>query len=736
MILFNSDWDLFPSAIPDLKTTNESFLRLASIYRDSMGISNCAFILALLQPELSGLDAHSPFLTDEQKYKIGLECKYNPWYYFREVVRIPPTSGNVPSPFLANRGNIALIWSFLCHVDIAVIQPRQTGKSVGADCLNSWLMYFGMENTKIFLVTKDDQLRCANIERLKAIRDLHPPYLLNVSKLEADNKVGLTYKAKGNVYLTAVGQNSESAANNTGRGITACITQFDEPPFTPYIGTTMPASLAAGNEARAGAEKNGQPYGNVFTTTAGKRDDRDGRYMYDIIFGGAPWTEKFFDCTGLKQLYEIIDKACTGKPKRRIINCTLSHRQVGKTDEWLYKAISNAGGTPDSINRDFFNRWTFGTQSSPLSTKLNAIIMESEVDPEYIQITKDLYTVKWYIPEEEIERRMQEGYYVMGMDTSDAVGRDGISMVLIDIRDLSVVAATVINETNLITFSGWVADFLIRYRNVLWIPERRSSGMAIIDAVILRLHAARIDPFKRIFNYVIDQRNERERDYKTILTTSVERRSDRFYDAWKRDFGFNTTGASRDVLYGVVLQNTAKKAGHLVKDRTLSNEIRGLVIKNNRIDHTSGNHDDCVIAWLLACWTLFHGRNLDWYGIDSRVALSLVTDETRTITEDELILKETQAIVKGEIETVAEQLKKTTNPILVSKLEHRLRSLSEKIVNTGGQAITVDGLIKEAQETRLQSVRINRRNSLQTPNRSLGGFNRNGVSSITPAEYM
>jgi hypothetical protein len=114
----------------------------------------------------------------------------------------------------------------------------------------------------------------------------------------------------------------------------------------------------------------------------------------------------------------------------------------------------------------------------------------------------------------------------------------------------------------------------------------------------------------------------------------------------------------------------------------------------------------------------------------------LVIDETRTITEDELILKETQAIVKGEIETVAEQLKKTTNPILVSKLEHRLRSLSEKIVNTGGQAITVDGLIKEAQETRLQSVRINRRNSLQTPNRSLGGFNRNGVSSITPAEYM
>ena len=98
--------------------------------------------------------------------------------------------------------------------------------------------------------------------------------------------------------------------------------------------------------------------------------------------------------------------------------------------------------------------------------------------------------------------------------------------------------------------------------------------------------------------------------------------------------------------------------------------------------------------------------------------------------------KENQSVIKGEIDSVAELLKKTTNPIMVGKLEHRLRSLSEKVVSSGGQAITVDGLIREAQETRLQSVRISRRSSLQSPNRSLAGFNRSGISAATPGSYM
>ena len=51
MILFYDDWRKYPGAIIDDQTSNESFIRLATIYRD-MGIKNHAFPLVLLNPEL------------------------------------------------------------------------------------------------------------------------------------------------------------------------------------------------------------------------------------------------------------------------------------------------------------------------------------------------------------------------------------------------------------------------------------------------------------------------------------------------------------------------------------------------------------------------------------------------------------------------------------------------------------------------------------------------------------
>ncbi|MBW6072783.1 hypothetical protein KZ856_38085, partial [Pseudomonas aeruginosa] len=108
LILFRDDWEKFPTAIADTKTSNKTFLKLAALYRDELKIANWKFILALRQPDLQGVDPYDPDLDDATKMKIALECKYNPWYYFREVARVPATSGNVPNPFRANRGNIAL----------------------------------------------------------------------------------------------------------------------------------------------------------------------------------------------------------------------------------------------------------------------------------------------------------------------------------------------------------------------------------------------------------------------------------------------------------------------------------------------------------------------------------------------------------------------------------------------------------------------------------------------------
>lgn len=701
MILFKNDWKRFPRAIADYDTSNDTFLRMVSLYRN-MGVENCLWPIALLQPELKGVDPYDENLDEETKVKIGLECKWNIWYFLREVVRIPASSGPVPIQYKSNRGNLALTWSFMNNMDIALIQPRQTGKSVSTDCVMVWVLYIGSVNTKVNMITKDHTLRTANVDRLKKIRDLLPKYIVNKTTKDTDNQTDLTCHHLDNSYVTGVGQTSESSANNLGRGLTSPITQVDEGPFIRYIGTTIPAALASGTAAREEAQLYNRPYGNIFTTTAGKKDDRDGKYMYNLIHGGADWNEVFLDAEDKEDFHKLVKRNCSGR--KAIINATFSHRQLGKTDQWLYEAIVATGASGEEADRDFFNIWTSGTQSSPLSVTLNTIVKESELDPVDNEISRDSYILRWYISKEEIERRLRTTHFIVGMDTSDAIGRDSIGIVFTDATDLSVVAAATINETNLIRFAKFLAELLIKYPNAILVPERKSSAQSIIDSLLIHLPRAGIDPFKRIYNLIVDERQDRPKDFSEIQRP-LNQRNGAFYDRYKKYFGFNTTGASRELLYGTVLQNAAKEAGHLVRDRTLSSEIRGLVVKNGRIDHSGDSHDDMVISWMMSHWFLTHSKNLDFYGIDTSRALSKVHYEGRELTVEEEYEMEVQQHIKTQIEDIYQELVNTQDEYLRAQYENRLMVLNAKLSGDEADAISIDALITQANEHREQEAR-------------------------------
>jgi hypothetical protein len=713
MILFLEDWARFPNAIPDYKTKNESFLRQAHVYK-TMGIKNHLFLLALMQPELQGVDPHDPNLTLEQKAMIGLECKYNPWYFFREVVRLPAVAGPEPVKFRANRGNIALFWAFFCNIDAANIQPRQTGKSASTDCLMVWVNFIGATNTKTTMITKDDALRRANVDRLKGIRNLLPKYLVNLTREDADNQFELTCKALKNSYTTGVAQNSEAAANNLGRGLTSPILHCDEGPFINFIGTSLPAALAAGTAARDEARKYNRPYGNIFTTTAGKKDDRDGRFMYDLIHSGAVWNEAFFDCKNKRDLREMVMSNGTGGAA--LVNITMSHRQLGKTDEWLRDAIAIARATGEAADRDFLNVWTSGTQRSPLSTALNEAIRNSEMEVLHSEIT-DRYVLRWFIPEDEIATRMAEGHFVIGMDTSEAVGRDAIGFVMLDIRDLSTVAAGTYNETNIQRFGAYLMSLMLKYENTTLVIERKSTAIGLLDYLIIQMSALGIDPFKRIYNRIVDEGNDEQM---RELNRRPEFRSEQFYDMRRSKFGFSTTKESRTLLYTNVLQEAAKKAGHLVRDKTLSGELRGLVEKNGRIDHVSSGHDDMVMSWLLAHWFLTHARNLSHYGIVSSHVMMAVSEMGRVLNEEELQRREQQGQLMDEIDDLLDKLKNCKEEILIVKYEHRLRFLQSQLDASGVEEVTnMDALIHQVREERQKRMRMESQQRRTTHNRSL-----------------
>lgn len=705
MIQFEQDWDMFPNAIADYNTSNETFLDFAELL-DRMGISNSLWPLQLFQPELSGVDVYSDDLDHTTKAMIALEAEYNPYYYLREIARIPPISGIDPVPFIANRANMSLTWTYMNHIEYMLIQIRQTGKSVSMDCISTWLQLFAMRNSRQLLITKDDSLRRENIIRLRNMRGFLPKWLVVEDRTDAANQSLVTYNTRGNIYRTAVGQNSEDAALNVGRGASVANLHDDEGPFTSFIWVTLPAAAASGNAARDEAAKNGLPYNTVYTTTAGKIDSKAGAFMYKLYTGGAPWTEKFYDCADLAELKMTVKS--NGKGKKTMITGDFDHLQLGYTDEWLLNKLIETGAEGEDADRDFFSIWTSGGVGSPLDTETLGKIAKSEKEPIYKQISPMRFVTDWYITEEEYRKGCGE-FVIIGVDTSDAIGNDDIALTFTGAYSGKVLGAASLNTTNLIAAAQYAAWSLIQIPNSVLIIEKKSSAQMFIDTIIIELVKVGQDPFKRMYNRIVDNSGEKAKDFEEIQRTPIARRDVDWYDPYRKYFGFNTSGTSRALLYGSVLTSAAKRMADHIHSKVLSGQIRGLVVRNGRIDHAAGGHDDNVISWLLTSWLTMYGKKLNFYGIDTSKIKIRVGSNGKEGTEKELWQLERQDQIKAEIEEQLEILKYNKSPITSVRAETRLSKLNSMLKDMGGEQLSIDELIREARETRSRSKLEQRR---------------------------
>ena len=702
MILHEDDWKKYPSCIIDYETRNHTAIALAVKYR-KMGVKNNAFFLALHNPLLQGIDPHSDNLSPEVMRAIGTECRINPWYVFREVFRAPALSGTGSSVVEFNRANVSLWWCFFNHVTYTLIQPRQTGKSFSTDLLMTCLYNFICSNTQINLLTKDDKLRTENIKRLKNIYDELPLYLNFKTRNDVNNTEEISINALGNSYLTNVPQLSPKRAYNMGRGLTTGIVHIDEPPFQPNIAIAMPAALAAMGAAIDKAKENDEPYGVILTTTAGKKDDKDGRYVYKYANDSAKWSERFYDAGSQEALEAMVRKNSRTGVYR--IYGLFHYRQLGKDEKWLRSQLERTEGTPDDANRDYFNVWTSGSQHSPIPTHLAEVLSVSIVDEDYQQIhSLGSYITRWYIPEEQIQQYMNDNRVVACVDTSDGADGDSISFVLLDARTGGTVAVGEFNETNLITFAQWLLWFLCTYLNTTMIIERRSSGVTIIDYLLMFLPQKGIDPFTRLFNWVVNDPLEHKERY-AEAKMPMSRRRDDVYVRCKKYFGFATSGSgqtSRSELYSTTLQNALKRCSDKVKDRALTEQMLSLVITNGRVDHEIGGHDDLVISWLLGHWFLSMAKNLSHYGIDSRAVL-VDTRPKEEVPAAQAYFEYEQQQIRQRIETLFSLLTKETDSFMVERYERELRHLDSRIILKDGEYFSIDALITNAKQEKKNS---------------------------------
>ncbi len=436
--------------------------------------------------------------------------------------------------------------------------------------------------------------------------------------------------------------------------------------------------------ARDAAINSGSPYGTIFTTTAGRRSSKSGKFAYEMFSTGMKWTEKLFDCSSKKELKDIVRKNSTGRAPMLILE--FNHRQLGYTDEWLNRKIEEAMADEISVRSEFLNHWVDANASSPISKENIEKLNKSMTDPLYTEISKHGYVLNWYVTEEVLNNSIRNNKIVIGLDTSDAVGKDGIALVIRDVKTGEVLGTGSFNETNLILFSEFLFYLLVKLMRAVLVIERRSSAAVIIDNLILLMQANGMDPFKRIFNWIVDDAELNTRKYDEI-DMNPERRNHDVYIKFRKEFGYATSGSgrsSRDNLYGDTLMKAIKYTGTSTRDKTLIGQIFGLVIKNGRIDHKSGENDDLVIAYLLSYWFLLFAKNIEFYGIDSTDTLSMVSmnDSSLTVDLEKQQKIQEQNALRTVMDDLLEEIRNEHDFIKAGVLTNKVRYLNTFIDET------------------------------------------------------
>lgn len=712
-ILYEEDWDKHPNAIIHTTSRNQSWVDMAARYKH-MGVKHWYFLLALHNPLLERWDPFDPLLPDDIIQMMLVEMEENPWYFFREIQRVPAKSGGGSDWLRANRGNIAMFWCVLNCFITYVQQIRQTGKSLNTRAIVNYFHNVAAFGSMHILFTKGD-LRKEEIKEYKSMRNLLPKWMWYIHPKDADNQHEFTTLSRDNRTKSYVPQGDPEAANSVGRGTTPTLVTVDEPPFLPYADISIPALIASTTASFDEARAKKAFHAILYTTTAGDLSTDSGKYVYDNIKSVAMFfSEMLFDCRDRKDALAMIK--ANSKSDAPYVDVSFNHLQLGYTDEWLREKISTTPASRDKIRRDFLGQWTFGSAKNPIKEKILNKIRKSANDYPLEDKTNESYLVRYHVPKAEVLARSS----VLGLDTSNAVGRDSITGVMTDVETGEVLMAFSVSEVNLIRFSMWFSKFIQEHKNCTIIPEAKSTWITILDYLLIDLPIHGVDPGRRIYSRVVDRRDISEAAKRDYREYSHGVPTERKYYPYRNDFGFPTSGPLREALYIDIMPIATETVCTLVRDKPLIEELSTLVERRGRIDHSAGGHDDHVISWLMTHWFLRSARNLDHYGINTRSILSRVRmSAVESPAETKRIMREEKLL--SDIHEMEDRVDSARTPMERKYLETKLKVMKSELRNVELPEIGVS--IDKHSDVARHTKQVEARSKY--PQQLFGGFRNN-----------
>ena len=492
-----------------------------------------------------------------------------------------------------------------------VVIPRQCYKSYTVAGFYSWIIYWGARNFNAAFFAQNDILVTQNLARVKDLREALPDYLNLKTNADTDNMHSLVYRTGdySNTITVRNPGNNEETANNVGRGASTMGQWYDEFAFIPYIWVQFGAAIPAYSTVSKAAEKNGSHHHIIITTTAANKKTKSGGWAYQFFNDCAPFTELLYDCaiTDDKGNYcginrdEVQEYIQNNNHGKYFLKIEYQWYELGKPETYLEEQRREMSGM-DEFERGILNRWTDSNSDHPLGQERVQELMKTGIDPVRIIMVDKIYVCKFYRDPDLL--RTQSHHIVFGMDCSGNNRRDFSTLVGVDVTNSEGVFTMRCNQFSIIRFGRAVA-YILSYlfpKSVL-IPERNYTGLPVTEIIAENMSQSRI--YK-------DEKDER--------------------------LGVSMVHNLRKLMYGDVIRVSIFEHGSKIHDKTIIDEIAGLITdKNGRIDHKqNGGHDDLLIAYLYCRWFIMYCKSkskyMDLIYFNSNLDGSYTTDQLDEIS--------------------------------------------------------------------------------------------------------
>ena len=592
----------------DLQTSNKTFLQVAKDLQ-TLKIKNFYFMLEIYDYSLVNVDPYQCddkgrcTLSKDQITRILNECMRNPWYFLREIARLPDQGGS-PVRYKANRGNIAQAWCITKGLDSWLCLPRQQGKTMSALSFESWMYLFGTSNSQFIFINKSGPDAKENLNRLRQLIELLPEYMQCESVVSLDgtvtkgvkNATKIANPVNNNSVIIKAQATSRDKALSLARGLTAPVLHFDEPEFTNHIKTIISNSVATYMTASANAKRNGAMYGRIFTCTPGDLDTQMGLEAQLILDRTAKWTEKMYDMKSEEEYKAYISSF--GEMCNTILYIEYDYHQIGVSEETAQEIFKKTDD-PLTFRREFLLQRLHGSSLSPFAQEDIEYIVQNQR-----KIIDELWLLEYYKFDiyEKLERSIP---YLVGIDCSTGTGGDNNAITVINPYTVEPVAefeCSYIGETN---YEKLIMELWKVIPRGVFIIERNSVGDGIIDHLI---HTPMVN--RLYYDKSLDLVDTKIKSNETIESILKKNSSKKSY------YGVYTSTQSREDMMAILARRVNEFKEKFVSANVIRDLSRLIRKASGKIEAGPGFHDDSIMSYLIALYVYYHGNNLALFGIE------------------------------------------------------------------------------------------------------------------------